>query len=810
MKLRVILFVLSLFAFLSASIGGYLYYSSLKESAFKEADRQAALYSQTIKNHLSSFLSENLKSVRALAGLRELQQGLSKKDDASLAKANFILDHFNNALAVDVCYLMNHEGKTIASSNRDRTDSFVGKNYSFRPYFQQAINGFSAIYMALGITSGRRGIYYSHPVYGESRGTPIGVAVIKASIEPIEKEFVQAYEGNVMLTDPSGVIFISNRRDWIYHTLWKLLPQKISQIASSRQFGRGPWDWTGLEMKDETHAADESGNAYLMHKLELDNYPGWNVILLRNVQAISKSVSDPFIRTVGPIILTLCVLIGLAISLLYKKASYEIVKRKMAEEALRESEETARALLNAPTDRALLLDTRGTILALNKTAAQALDKSIGEHIRLCAFDLFQDGFAKRRKEYHDEVIRSGKPVRYEDEREGRCLDTTVYPIFDAQGKVTRVAIFSRDITERKRTEEELRRAKEELSRYSKDLERQVTKRTKEIQSILKNTPAAVYIKDKNFKYIMVNPQFEELFGMSNEKIRGKGDYDIFPSELANQFRANDLTVINEGRSIQVEERIPRGSGIHTYLSVKFPLYDEKGCTRGVCGIATNITELKKVQDQLRRLSGSIMASQEKERTTIARELHDELGQVLTSLRLDSVWLRERLSGIDDKASERALAMCNLIDKTIDEVQAMAVRLRPGVLDDLGLIDALEWYCTDFEKRVGIACTFQHINVPKVNDIVATAAYRVTQEALTNVARHSSATEVDVVLHAEDCLLTLSIVDNGRGFNSLVLAESEALGIAGMRERASLVDGTLEIQSQPGNGTKVYFGLPINE
>ena len=156
MKLRIILLVLSLLALLSTLSGGYLYYSSLKESAFKEAEKQAALHSQTIKNHLSSFLSENLKSVKALAGLRELRQALSKANDDSLAKANFILDHFTDALVADVCYLMNHEGNAIASSNRNESDSFVGENYSFRPYFQQAMKGFSALYMALGITSGRR------------------------------------------------------------------------------------------------------------------------------------------------------------------------------------------------------------------------------------------------------------------------------------------------------------------------------------------------------------------------------------------------------------------------------------------------------------------------------------------------------------------------------------------------------------------------------------------------------------------------------------------------------------------------------
>jgi signal transduction histidine kinase len=132
-----------------------------------------------------------------------------------------------------------------------------------------------------------------------------------------------------------------------------------------------------------------------------------------------------------------------------------------------------------------------------------------------------------------------------------------------------------------------------------------------------------------------------------------------------------------------------------------------------------------------------------------------------------------------------------------------------VLDDLGLRDALEWYTTDFEKRTGIACTFNHFDVPEVNNMVATAAYRITQEALTNVARHSNATHVDVTLKAEEERLTLKVVDNGLGFSPEGLKEAECLGMAGMRERATLAGGSLEIQSQPGAGAAVFFTLPID-
>jgi signal transduction histidine kinase len=132
------------------------------------------------------------------------------------------------------------------------------------------------------------------------------------------------------------------------------------------------------------------------------------------------------------------------------------------------------------------------------------------------------------------------------------------------------------------------------------------------------------------------------------------------------------------------------------------------------------------------------------------------------------------------------------------------------LDDLGLVDALEWYTTDFERRTEITCVFEHENVPAIDDAIATSAYRITQEALTNVVRHAFASKVDVAINTRDGALTLMVVDNGRGFDALALSESDGLGIAGMRERAALVGGTLEVFSEPEKGTQVCFRVSISE
>jgi signal transduction histidine kinase len=149
-------------------------------------------------------------------------------------------------------------------------------------------------------------------------------------------------------------------------------------------------------------------------------------------------------------------------------------------------------------------------------------------------------------------------------------------------------------------------------------------------------------------------------------------------------------------------------------------------------------------------------------------------------------------------------MCDLIDETISDVRGMAFRLRPGVLDDLGLVDALENYTTDFEKRTGITCIFDHHIIPEVSEMIATAAYRITQEALTNVARHAEAAHVDVHLGMDDGHLTLVVSDDGKGFDKTVLGDFEGLGLAGMRERSVLAGGSLEVHSQPQNGTRVEF------
>ena len=808
MKLRLIFLVLSLLAFLSAATGGYLYYVSLKQSAFAEAERQAASRVEIIQKNLSAFLAENVRPVRVLAGMPELAARLTAVDDRPGA-VEILLDRFKQDLGADVCYLMDRRGNTVASSNRHAPDSFVGKNFSFRPYFRQAIAGRPATYLALGVTSGRRGAYSSHPV-ADTAGRIVGVAVVKASLEQVEKELGSGSDELVLVTDPHGLVFIANQPQWLYHLLWKPAPGEREKLAASLQFGRGPWPWMGMSPEGEQFAVDARGERFLIHRMALDRHPGWQVVHLRSLKAISRIVSDPLVRVTGPTVLTLCVLVGLSVFFLYRKASQEIVQRRTVEQALRESEERYRTIYHHTPAMLHSINAEGCLVSVSDHWLEVLGYEREEVVGRPLTDFLSPESRRYAVEQViPEFFKSGycKDIPYRFvKKDGGTMDVLLSAIGDRnqENRITRSLAVSIDITERKRAEEALQRAKEDLSRYSRDLERQVKKRTEEIVSILKYTPAVVYIKDREGRYLLVNSRYEELFGVRNEEVRGQTDYDVLPREAADQFRAHDRQVLEQGHPAQMVERISQDDGLHTYLSIKFPVYDEAGEVSGVCGIATDITELKKAQDQLRRLSGSIMASQEKERSAIARGLHDELGQVLTAFRLDTVWLEERLREIDPPAARRAAAMSGLIDQTIDEVRSIALRLRPGILDDLGLVDALEWYAADFERRTGIACAFKRDDLPPIDGELATAAYRIAQEALTNVARHADADQATLVLAIHEGMMILKIRDNGRGFNLSDLAESKGLGVAGMRERAVLVDGLLEVKSAPGRGTEIVF------
>jgi two-component system, NarL family, sensor histidine kinase UhpB len=219
-------------------------------------------------------------------------------------------------------------------------------------------------------------------------------------------------------------------------------------------------------------------------------------------------------------------------------------------------------------------------------------------------------------------------------------------------------------------------------------------------------------------------------------------------------------------------------------------------------------QLRESHEQLRALSVYLQTVREEERTRIAREVHDELGQALTGCKLDLSLIASQLKN-QKPLLERTKALSAHIDSTIQTVRRIATELRPGVLDHLGLVAALEWQANDFQNRTGIRCEVQSsLSEPLPDQNVSTTFFRIFQETLTNVIRHAGATEVKVDLNESEGRIIMKVSDNGRGISREQITRAGSLGLLGMKERAALLGGTFKIGPVPGKkGTSVTVSIP---
>jgi signal transduction histidine kinase len=218
--------------------------------------------------------------------------------------------------------------------------------------------------------------------------------------------------------------------------------------------------------------------------------------------------------------------------------------------------------------------------------------------------------------------------------------------------------------------------------------------------------------------------------------------------------------------------------------------------------------LRKSHEQLRSLSVYLQDVREEERIRIAREVHDELGQALTGLKLQLSWLCGRLPKKAKFFREKMKTLAERVDETIHTVRRIATELRPGVLDTAGLLPALEWQAQQFEKQTGIRCRVESAVQDKLLDQdLNTAFFRIFQETLTNIIRHANATSVEVRFIETGGFLVLTVKDNGRGITDAEIHNTQSIGLLGMRERATLLGGELQLSGEPDGGTTVTVRIP---
>src|SRR3954468_1200755 len=404
---------------------------------------------------------------------------------------------------------------------------------------------------------------------------------------------------------------------------------------------------------------------------------------------------------------------------------------------------------------------------------------------------------------HFETLRRAK--------DGRLLNIslTVSPIRDAQRAVVGASKIARDVTEAKRSQVESERVKSAL-----------TATQARLAAIIDSAMDAMITVDAGQNILLFNRAAEHVFATRREEAVGqpldrfipqrfrgehRGHIQRFGTTGVTSRRMGDVTTLwalrADGSEFPIEASISQAveAGQHLYTVILRDITLRKQHEDG----------LRRQQQELRELSARVLEAREEEKTRIARELHDELGQLLTALKMDMAWLRERLG--EGEAADKAREMNAMLDETVTATRRISADLRPLMLDDLGLADAANWLVEDFAKRSGVECVVQLPEDGALDNAakpVATAVYRAVQESLTNIARHSGAKRAWVKIAVEDGAIHAEVEDDGRGIALQDLAKARSLGLKGMRERIAYLGGSLDIGSAPRGGTRVRLRVPM--
>lgn len=488
---------------------------------------------------------------------------------------------------------------------------------------------------------------------------------------------------------------------------------------------------------------------------------------------------------------------------LYYEGTIEDIteRRRVAEER-----ERLATMIESSNDAVISL-TEGRVSFWNPAAEKLFgycsEEILGQHVNILVPPHLH-GEVERKVE---RVLRGEQTQDFETERvrkDGSLVPVsiTVSPFKDARGNIIGPFAIIRDISERKRAEEELRRSLEYLELAQTGAE------------------AGLWDWDIRSNKVTWSKQYYRLYGLSPTTI---SSYDNWLASVYEDDRPRaDLAVrdaLSRCSDINLDYRIVHPErGLRWLVAIGRTICDDKGAAIRMTGFSFDITERKRAEEELQRTLGQVRTLsrrlevvREEERTRIARELHDELGVRMACLKMDLARMQSmRGDASPAKLEEKILSMTEQVNTTIAAVQGLVAELRPGVLDDLGLVAAIEWQCRDFERRSGIRCLidFKQEDIP-LDSVKATAAFRICQEALTNVLRHAAAKEIRVRLELIDRQLLLDIQDNGQGISPEKVCDVRSFGLLGMRERAEAVGGVLRVVGLPGAGTTVTLRLPCD-
>lgn len=375
----------------------------------------------------------------------------------------------------------------------------------------------------------------------------------------------------------------------------------------------------------------------------------------------------------------------------------------------------------------------------------------------------------------------------------------IRPWEDATNKIGGIVIFAEEITARKRDEEALRLSEERL-RLANDVA--------DVGTFDVELPSGKQTWSE---------RFFELFEMypngstpCNRDILNL----VYPDDRKKVL--DSMAAIKKGGRLDIQYRIRRSNGALHWIEAKGRgIFDEKGVPNRFLGVGADITERKRAEEalnrsenQMRALASRLQSVAETERLRISRELHDQLGQALTGIKMDLNWIVRKHSTPGAPWVPLIVESMRVVEATVATVRNLSAELRPQLLDTLGLRAAIEWDCEQFERRTGIICAVIAAEEPlRISADQSIAIFRIFQEALTNIARHAHAKRVTINIAMSEDQTVITIQDDGVGFSLDVLERQHSLGFVGMRERAALIGATFMLESSIGNGTAVTIGIP---
>lgn len=483
--------------------------------------------------------------------------------------------------------------------------------------------------------------------------------------------------------------------------------------------------------------------------------------------------------------------------------------RNQIEDALREQSRLLDLYFRYALNPVVFLDRDFNFIRVNEAYARACQRDVSEFPGHNHFEFYPSDA----RAIFEEVVKTKKPFQtfarpfvFPDHPEWGVTywDWTLVPILDDSGEVELLVFSLNDVTQRKRAEEDL------------------TKTTQTLRAVIEASPAAINILDVDGNVKLWNPAAERTFGWTEQEVLGRF-VPVVPEDKRGEFQELYKNVL-QGRYLigaEVRRQKKDGSLIDVSLSTA-PLRDGKGEIIGSVGSLADITERKQARETLRNyaqrlktLSRRIIEVQETDRRHIARELHDEIGQALTALKIN---IQANLKPVQDLSvngplKARITENIGIVDRLLQQVRDLSLHLRPSMLDDLGLVPALRWYIDQQAQRAGLAAQFSaDPQEMRLSPEIETTCFRIAQEALTNVVRHAQASQVSIELRESNSTLRMLIRDNGVGFDVHAMREHAAkggsLGLLGMEERAALVGGQIEIESKPTVGTDVRVSLPL--